>query len=125
MTPPVIPVCQEFTGVEMDRARFREADLSGSDFGRCSLVDADFREAKLAGADFSQASLENALFRGANLFTADLRSAALRGARELTSGQLAQARTSETTILPNGARGPYLKNSGAERPAPRRKPAIE
>jgi hypothetical protein len=30
---------------------------------------------------------------------------------------LSQARTDEFTTLPNGRKGPYLKGSGAERPA--------
>ena len=52
---------------------------------------------------------------GAMLLAADLRGADLTGAREITSQQLAQARTDDTTILPNGSRGPYRRNSGAER----------
>jgi uncharacterized protein YjbI with pentapeptide repeats len=63
-----------------------------------------------------QADLTEARFQGALLFAADLRGADLTGARELTSAQLSQARTDQTTILPNRSHGPYRRNSGAERP---------
>jgi uncharacterized protein YjbI with pentapeptide repeats len=82
-----------------------------------SFTDCDFRESNLRGADFSGAVLSGARFGGAVLFSADLRGANLRGARELTSDQLCQARTDQRTILPNGKQGPYLRHSGAERPA--------
>ena len=90
--------------------------LQGANFDRAVLNDCDFREAQLSGADLCRAELRNARFRGAKLFGADLRAADLTGARELTSAQLAQGRTDETTILPNGARGPFRRHSGAERP---------
>ena len=76
---------------------------------------ADFREAILTGADFCQATLCSARFGEAKLFAADLREANLQGAREITSDQLSQARTSAGTTLPSGKRGVYLKGSGAER----------
>jgi len=57
------------------------------------------------------------LFRsGAQLLAADFRDANLQGAREMTADQLAMARTDQTTILPNGSAGPYMKRSGAEKP---------
>jgi hypothetical protein len=46
-----------------------------------------------------------------------MRGANLQGARELTPNQLAQARTDSTTILPDGAKGPYMKHCGHERAA--------
>jgi hypothetical protein len=69
----------------------------------------------LAGVILGRADLSGARFGGATLLAADLRGADLRGARELTSQQLAQARTDEYTVLPNGSNGPYRRNSGAER----------
>ena len=83
------------------------------------LEGADFRQAKLNGAEFGRANMSGARFGGALLFCADLRGANLRSARELTSEQLCQARTDSTTVLPNGSSGPYMKYSGAERPAMR------
>jgi uncharacterized protein YjbI with pentapeptide repeats len=100
-----------FTG-----AKFHQTDLQGANFDRAVLNDADFREAQLNGADLCRAELRDVRFRGAKLFGADLRGADLTGARELTSAQLMQARTDDATILPNGARGPFRRNSGAERP---------
>jgi hypothetical protein len=47
---------------------------------------------------------------------ADFRGANLSGARELTSEQLCQSLTDNRTILPNGNHGPYMRNSGAEKP---------
>jgi hypothetical protein len=47
---------------------------------------------------------------------ADLRGADLTGAREMTSAQLLGALIDDRTILPNGKKGPYLRNSGAEKP---------
>ena len=59
--------------------------------------------------------LEGARFGGAVLKMADFRGANLAGARELTSDQLTGSITDGTTVLPNGKRGPYVRNSGAER----------
>jgi hypothetical protein len=53
---------------------------------------------------------------GADLSSVDFRKADLEGARDLTQTQLGRALTDETTILPNGSRGPYMRRSGAERP---------
>jgi uncharacterized protein YjbI with pentapeptide repeats len=82
-----------------------------------SLLGADLRGAHLRGAAFPGAVLQGARFGGAALFGCDLRGANLRGARELTPNQLAQARTDHSTILPDGASGPYMKNCGHERAA--------
>ncbi len=47
---------------------------------------------------------------------ADLRAANLAGARGLSREQLSQALTDDSTVLPNGKPGPYIKYSGAEQP---------
>ena len=75
----------------------------------------DFREARISGGDFGRAVLARSRFGGAKLKTADFRGADLTGARELTGEQLLQTLTDEATVLPNGKRGPYMRNSGAER----------
>jgi len=46
----------------------------------------------------------------------DFRGANLVGARELTPEHLLTSLTDQSTVLPNGKRGPYMKNSGAEKP---------
>ena len=106
----------DFTKADLAGAKFTRADFGASQFDRTVLPDADFRHADLSGVDFSRSDLSNAHFGGAKLFAADLRAANLTGARELTAGQLTQARTDESTTLPNGSRGPYRRHSGAERP---------
>ena len=52
----------------------------------------------------------------ANLMAADFRGAVLQGAKELTATQLLRARTSNTTVLPSGARGPFIRGGGTEFP---------
>ena len=79
------------------------------------LNEADFREAQLSGVNLGRSELRRVRFRGAKLFAADLRGSDLTGALELTANQLAQARTDESTTLPNGSRGPFRRFSGAER----------
>src|SRR5262249_28084462 len=100
---------------ELISAKFYQADLSGSSFGKALLSWADFREASLHGADFCEARLCSARFGNAVMFSADLREADLNGARELTGEQLSQARTSQGTTLPSGKRGAFLKGYGWER----------
>jgi hypothetical protein len=84
-------------------------------FHNASLADCDFRNAKVLGGDFNHAVLAGARFGSAQLKMADFRGANLRGARELTSDQLLQVLTDQTTILPNGSNGPYRRMSGAEK----------
>ena len=98
------------------KARFNRADLSRSRFYKANLSECDLRDAKLAGCDLSRSSLEGERMGNTQLRAADLRGANLRGAKELTGDQLAQAFTDNTTTLPNGASGPFMKRSGAERP---------
>ena len=84
-----------------------QGDLSGSQFDHAVFRHADLREAQLGGVILYRADLTGARFAGAMLLAADLRGADLSGAHELTAHQLTQARTDDTTILPNGSRGPY------------------
>jgi uncharacterized protein YjbI with pentapeptide repeats len=115
-----------FGGAKLDHCDFNSAILVGAKFGRTEVIqcifcnadlqDCDFREARVRGGDFSRAVLAGARFGAAQIVMADFRGANLTGARELTSEQLAQSRTDNRTILPNGNRGPYMRNSGAEKP---------
>lgn len=106
----------DLTKSELQESIFQRAVCTRTNFYLTDLTDADFRGAQLKGSDFSRAKLSRARFGGAVLSGADLRWADLKGARELTSEQLLQAITDDRTILPNGSRGPYLRNSRAERP---------
>ena len=71
----------------------------------------------MQGGDFCRAILGGARFGKARLVTVDFRGANLEGAREMTAEQLGMSLTDHRTILPNGKKGPYLKHSGAEKPA--------
>ncbi|HIK43346.1 MAG TPA: pentapeptide repeat-containing protein, partial [Leptolyngbyaceae cyanobacterium M65_K2018_010] len=102
-----------FNQAKMPRANFQGADLRNANFGRANLSQANLRNAKLAKAYFHNANLEEADLRGANLAQACLSNANLRGANlcgaDLTGAligddQLASARTSWSTVLPNGRR---------------------
>jgi uncharacterized protein YjbI with pentapeptide repeats len=95
-----------FTGAEIVHSRFTDTQTQ-----RC-----DFRDARIRACDFRRANLQYCRFGGAILDAVDLRKANLAGARGLTAEQLLQTLTDETTILPNGTPGPYLRRSGAERP---------
>jgi uncharacterized protein YjbI with pentapeptide repeats len=110
----------------LDHCDFSSAILAGAKFARAELIqcvfcsaelrDCDFREARMRGGDFGRAVLTGARFGAAQMAMADFRGANLSGARELTSEQLCQSLTDSRTILPNGNHGPYMRNSGAEKP---------
>ena len=98
-------------------ARLQGADLSRSQFGRAFLDNCDLREAKLSACDLTRVSLQGARLGGVQWNGADLRGANLRGAREMTPEHFSQIRNDASTTLPNGSPGPYLRHSGAEKPA--------
>ena len=104
----------DFRAAHVHYAKFPDANLSRSVFCRAVFIGCDFRGANLSAADFSDAVLAESLFGDANLMATDLRGTVLGGARELTSTQLTRARTSQTTILPNGAKGPFMRGMGSE-----------
>ena len=106
----------DFTGVEASGLRCSQSDCGKSEFAESNLTGADFREANLQGARFFRTKLENVRFGGAKIFGADFRGSDMQGARDLTQEQLCMARTDDKTLLPSGARGPFLKGSGAEKP---------
>ncbi|HEX8681818.1 MAG TPA: pentapeptide repeat-containing protein [Ardenticatenaceae bacterium] len=81
-------------------------DISGSNLHQVDLGGTDLTMANLQGADLSEATLHNANLRGADLTEANLRAANLieadlHGAR-INSDQLAQARSLQGTIMPDG-----------------------
>ena len=107
----------EFFKAELPSGKFNRAKLERCNFRDVIFRDADFREAKLNGSTFQDALFEGARFLGANCLGADFRGANLKGAKEFSPEMLAQSRTDQKTILPNGAPGPYFKGSGSERPS--------
>lgn len=53
---------ENFSGICLDRAKFRGSNLRGATFRGASLVGTDFRDALLEGADFTAANLTGAVF---------------------------------------------------------------
>jgi len=82
---------RDFQGVN-----FLKANLSGSD-----LRGASFNDANLRYTDFSGCDLRGADFGGANLLLADLTGATLTDAKGLSTEQIEDAITDETTVLPS------------------------
>lgn len=93
----------------MNGAKFSDADLRRSSFFKVSASGCDFRGANLSAIDFSYAVLTKSFFRDAILMATDLRGSTMQDAMEITSRQLDQALTARTTILPNGAAGPFVR----------------
>jgi uncharacterized protein YjbI with pentapeptide repeats len=77
---------RDFSGVHLDGVNLRGADLSRADLSR---------------ADLSKADLSGATLYRVDLYEADLSGANLRGAA-VTVEQLAEARSLDGAILPNG-----------------------
>jgi uncharacterized protein YjbI with pentapeptide repeats len=116
---------------DLEQADLRGANLRSAELGealltRTTLEQADLRNAVLTGASLDHANLRGADMRGADLPIADLFRAALDGtdlrganledAQFLVPEQLGTAVTDRTTIMPNGARGPFLIGNGLEKP---------
>jgi uncharacterized protein YjbI with pentapeptide repeats len=117
----------DFTGVEarglnLSRARLRQADLSLSVMNRARFSNADMRDVEayggvFSGASFAGANLTNASFVGAHLDGASFAGATLGGvnfsgasllrATGLTQARLSQACGDEATRLPRGLRIPH------------------
>ena len=83
-----------FTGCDIRQAMFRSANLSRAIFSFSNLEGADCRGADLSNTHFKNTKVKGVNFCGANLTNTDL-----------TTEQLAEAKTNWMTILPNGRRG--------------------
>ena len=84
----VIPIKQPVTeyqsaavgkGVNLSRANFKQADLTGTDFTGCNLESSNFTAANLSGCNFTGANLAKSSFNGADLSGAILTGANLAG----------------------------------------------
>jgi uncharacterized protein YjbI with pentapeptide repeats len=106
----------DLSNAHADRTDFRKADLSGANLCRARLHRAEFFGAKARGTNFAEANLSAAKLKGAQfgsldgartnfrkavLRDTDLRGVDLREVAGLTTLQLGQAITDETTILPD------------------------
>ncbi len=94
-----IPLCDShFEGADL-----LKANLSKVDFHRANLQGADLSMADLTGARLARSKLQNANFSQAILKDVDFYKANLGGARNLTDGQLSQAKRLFSAIMPDGS----------------------
>ncbi len=82
------------------------ANLSEANLRKAILVKADLTEAYLMNAILIEANLQESRLFGANLQGADLRKANLSGATGTTPEQLAEAKSLQGAIMPNGSKHP-------------------
>ncbi len=92
----------DLTIATADRANFRGANLSLTNFFGARLTGADLRDANLEGAMLVGTYFGGARFDGAVLDGANLSGAELQTARGLTQAQLNTACGAPTTRLPDG-----------------------
>lgn len=90
---------------DLTEARLAKADFSNADLTNAILVEADLVEGILRGAKLEGANLSKANLVDADLGGAVLSRANLRNVRNLTSEQVASAKTDEATKLPGYLRG--------------------
>ncbi len=102
-------ICREarFYGANMahaglDRSVFSRSILMEVNFTDASMGGIDLTNANLSGAKLNRAFLCESIWKGAKLFEADLRGADLTGA-QISRSQILQARTDDTTILPDSS----------------------
>jgi hypothetical protein len=84
----------QLTNAYANGANFKQAEMIKADFENAFLIMADFEEAILMEANLRNADLSGANFKNTNLLKADL-----RGARGLSTTQLAEARTLYRALL--------------------------
>lgn len=89
------------------------ADFRNARLDHAAITVSDLRRADLSGADLRAATLFASNLESAILGGVDLRGATLHCAVGLNGSQLAAARTDETTILPDGSKGPFRPGSSA------------
>ncbi|MEM7336723.1 MAG: pentapeptide repeat-containing protein [Chloroflexota bacterium] len=81
-----------FQNTACKATNFIETDLQGSNFQQALLLGANFAGADLQWADFDSANITLAKFDGANM----------KNARNLTHGQIFQAKSLKGAIMPDG-----------------------
>ena len=89
-----------FRSARISQVSFEAIDLAGVNFSGADLSSVNFCRADLSSADLRDTRHELTDFDGAKLDGADLRGADLSFARNLTTAQLASARTDANTRLP-------------------------
>ncbi|MGA1601538.1 MAG: protein kinase domain-containing protein [Prochlorothrix sp.] len=86
----------DLTNATLSKANFNQSNLRDAILVRAYMNYTNLQNADLRGADLSYAHLSNANLKGANLSGANLTGA------KITDTQLAQAKTSWNTTMPNG-----------------------
>jgi uncharacterized protein YjbI with pentapeptide repeats len=100
----------------MNAARMSSANFAQNNFSQAIMTNCDLHESNLSTADFSGAMLLSSNLREANIMATNFRGSVLEGARGLTGSQLSKSHTSQSTILPSGARGPFVQGQYSEMP---------
>ncbi|TDT93301.1 uncharacterized protein YjbI with pentapeptide repeats [Streptomyces sp. 846.5] len=95
-------------GAKLTGANLIGANLTGARLARANLTGANLARANLTGANLNWANLTGADLTGADLTNADLTNADLSQVLGLTSEQVAVARWSSETVLPEGMARPAV-----------------
>jgi hypothetical protein len=83
--------------------RLGQRDFAGANLSQTNLSDTDLSGVNLSGADLRSANLRKVDLSGADLRDTNLRGADLTGAT-VTDAQLAEARSLEDAIMPDGSK---------------------
>lgn len=102
LAKPTYLNCAQFTGANLQKAFFHNADLQGAHFEDANLESTIFANADLRGAYFKGDKLKKTVFSGAKLFGAYLKDTDLREAEGITQEQIDSANIDNTTKLPDG-----------------------
>lgn len=99
----------DLSGANLSRANLRGANLngttlSGADLSGANLSGTNLSGAELSDTDLSTINLSNANLSGANLSRANLHGVDLRGVKGLTDEQLAEVKSLENAIMPDGSK---------------------
>jgi hypothetical protein len=109
--PPIVSLSgadlhgADLHGTNLDNVNLNSSGLSGANLSGASLNGANLGEANLSSTDLSGADLSRADLGGANIHMANLSRADLTGAL-VTTEQLAQAKSLQGAILPDGSKHP-------------------
>ena len=99
------------SGANLSGTNLRGANLNGTKLSGANLSGANLNGANLSGTDLSDTdlstlNLSNANMSGANLSGANLRGVNLSGVKGLTDEQLAEVKSLESAIMPDGSKHP-------------------
>ena len=96
----------DLSGANLRGANLNGTTLSGADLSGANLSGTNLSGAELSDTDLSTINLSNANLSGANLRGANLHGVDLRGVKGLTDEQLAEVKSLESAIMPDGSKHP-------------------